>query len=287
MSDPNDRSNVLNATIQEAKAEVNGQTVHYLRAGTGPAVVLVHGYPESSETWRKVMPELAKKFTVIAPDTRGVGSSSVATDFSLEDTADDVYELVKRLGFEKVSLVGQDFGVQVVSAYAAKHRQDVTALVVMESPLSAFGLEDLYGTFWHFGFLASPFAEMLVAGKEREFFTQFAFGDFVHRKEAFTQSDIDLYIANQTRPGRLKAGFAYYRALLAGKEFFANAVAPPWRFPVLAIDGDHTMNGLTAKSFGQVAPALKALIAKDCGHFIQEEQPEFLVKALTEFLPTA
>jgi pimeloyl-ACP methyl ester carboxylesterase len=128
---------------------------------------------------------------------------------------------------------------------------------------------------------------MLIAGKEREFFTQFAFGDFVYRKGAFTQSDIDGYIANQTRPGRLKAGFAYYRALLAGKEFFANAVAPPWTFPVLAIDGDHTMNGLTAKSFAQVAPALKALNVKECGHFIQEEPPEFLVKSLTEFLPTA
>jgi pimeloyl-ACP methyl ester carboxylesterase len=286
MSSPNDRSVVSDTTIQEANAEVNGQTVHYLRAGSGPTVVLVHGYPESSETWRKVMPELARKFTVIAPDARGVGSSSIATDFSIEDAADDVYELVRKLGFEKVSLVGQDFGVQVVSAYAAKHRENVTALVVMESPLSAFGLEELFGTFWHFGFLASPFAEMLIAGKEREFFTQFAFGDFVHHKEAFTQSDIDGYIANQTRPGRLKAGLAYYRALLTGKDFFARTVTPPWSFPVLAIDGDHTMNGLTAKSFALVAPGLKALIAKDCGHFVQEEQPAFLVRALTEFLPT-
>jgi pimeloyl-ACP methyl ester carboxylesterase len=286
MSGPTDMSVVANASIQEANAEVNGQTVHYLQAGTGPPVVLVHGYPESSETWRKVMPELAKQFMIIAPDTRGVGSSSIATDFSIEDAADDVYDLVKRLGFQKVSLVGQDFGVQVVSAYAAKHRQDVTALVVMESPLSAFGLEDLFGSFWHFGFLASPFAEMLIAGKESEFFTEFAFGEFVHRKEAFTQSNIDGYIANQTRPGRLKAGLTYYRALLTAKDFFAKAVTPPWTFPVLAIDGDHTMNGLTAKSFAQVAPALKALIAKDCGHFVQEEQPAFLVKALTEFLLT-
>ena len=286
MNNPYDKPVLSRATIQEANAEVNGQIAHYLRAGTGPTVVLVHGYPESSKTWKKVIPELARKFTVIAPDTRGVGSSSLASDFSIEDTADDVYELVKELGLRKVSLVGQDFGVQVVSAYAAKHREDIAALVVMESPLSAFGLEDLYGSFWHFGFLASPFAEMLIAGKEREFFTQFAFGDFVHRKEAFTRSDIDGYIANQTRPGRLKAGFAYYRALLSAKDFFAKAVKPPWTFPVLAIDGDHTMNGLTANSFAQVAQNLKALIAKDCGHFVQEEQPEFVVKALTEFLPS-
>lgn len=213
--------------IEENRAEVNGQTIHFLKAGAGPALVLVHGYPESSETWRRIIPELAKSFTVIAPDTRGVGQSSVADSFSLEDVADDVYELVKSLGFTGVRLVGQDFGVQVVSAYAAKHREDVSALIVMESPLSAFGLEDLYGSFWHFGFMASPFAELLITGREREFFSAFAFDTFVFRKEAFSQTDFDRYISNQTRPGRLKAGLAYYRALLAERDFFATKVAPP------------------------------------------------------------
>lgn len=276
----------LSTGIEESRVEVNGQTIHYLRAGAGPALVLVHGYPESSETWRKIIPDLAKRFTVIAPDTRGVGQSSVADEFSLEDTADDVYELVKTLGSKEVCLVGQDFGVQVVSAYAAKHREDVTALVVIESPLSAFGLEDLFGSFWHFGFMASPFAEMLIAGKENEFFNAFAFDAFVFRKEAFSRAEIDSYVSNQTRPGRLKAGLAYYRALLAGKAFFTQAVAPPWTFPVLAIDGDHSMKGLTAQSFARIAPGLKSLIAADCGHFVQEEQPEFLIKTLLDFLPT-
>lgn len=272
--------------IEEDTAEVNGQKIHYLRAGTGPALVLVHGYPESSLTWRKIMPELAKKFTVIAPDTRGTGQSSVADGFSLEDVADDVYELIKLLGFTKVCLVGQDFGVQVVSAYTAKHRDTVSALVVIESPLSGFGLEDLFSSFWHFGFMASPFSELLITGREKEFFSTFAFGDFVFRKEAFPQADIDRYIADQVRPGRLRAGFAYYRALLAGKDFFSKTVAPPWKFPVLAIDGDHSMNGLTLKSFERVAPNLRSVIAVDCGHFVQEEQPGFLMRTLLNFLPT-
>jgi pimeloyl-ACP methyl ester carboxylesterase/heme-degrading monooxygenase HmoA len=271
--------------IEENTAEVNGQKISYVRAGTGPVLVLVHGYPESSLTWRKVMPELAKKFTVIAPDTRGTGQSSLADGFSLEDVADDVYELVKSLAFEKVCLVGQDFGVQVVSAYAAKHRDDVSALVAIESPLSGFGLEDLFAGFWHFGFLASPFSELLITGKEKEFFSSFAFGDFVFRKEAFSRADIDRYISDQARPGRLSAGFAYYRALLAGKDFFTRMVAPPWTFPVLAIDGDHSTNGFTAKSFERVAPGLRSVIAVDCGHFVQEEQPDFLIKTLLDFLP--
>jgi pimeloyl-ACP methyl ester carboxylesterase len=274
-----------NAEITENKADVNGQTIHYLKAGSGPTLVLVHGYPESSETWRKVMPELAKSFTVIAPDTRGVGESSVADNFSLQDVSDDIYELIQSLGLRRVCLVGQDFGVQIVSAYAAKHRDDVMALAVIESPLSAFGLEELFSSFWHFGFMASPFAEMLISGKEKEFFQSFAFDAFVVRKEVFTQADIDRYIANQTRPGRLNAGLAYYRALWNGKDFFAKTVAPPWTFPVLAIDSDHTMKGLTANSFQRIAPGTKSFIAEACGHFVQEEQPQFLVKTLLEFLP--
>jgi pimeloyl-ACP methyl ester carboxylesterase len=126
---------------------------------------------------------------------------------------------------------------------------------------------------------------LLITGKEKEFFGKFAFGDFIFRKDAFPQADIDRYIADQIRPGRLRAGFAYYRALLASKDFFTKTVAPPWTFPVLAIDGDHSTNGLTSKSFARVAPKLASVIAPDCGHFVQEEQPEFLVKTLLDFLP--
>lgn len=283
---PSEREDLLSPGIDQHTAEVNGQKIHYLRAGAGPALVLVHGYPESSLTWRKIMPELAKTFTVIAPDTRGTGQSSLTDSFSLEDVADDIYELIKSLGFTRVRLVGQDFGVQVASACTAKRRDIVSALVVIESPLSGFGLEDLFARFWHFGFMASPFSELLIAGKEKEFFSTFAFGDFIYRKEAFPQVDINRYVADQARPGRLKAGLAYYRALLAGKEFYSKTVAPPWPFPVLAIDGGHSMNGLTSKSFQRVAPNLRSLIAVDSGHFVQEEQPDFLIKALLDFLPT-
>jgi pimeloyl-ACP methyl ester carboxylesterase len=274
---------LLPGGITEHDMEVNGQSIHFLRAGTGPLMLLVHGYPESSRTWLKVMPELAKHFTVIAPDTRGTGDSSVARDFAINDVADDLYELVKALGFRELILVGQDFGVQSIGAYAALHREDVQAFVAIESPLSGFGLEDLFGSFWHFGFLRSPFAEMLIQGREPEFFRAFAFGDFVYQKSAFAESDIDEYVQNQVRPGRLAAGFSYYRALGSSKEFFEKTVAPPWSFPVLALDGDHSMSGLTARSFARIQPGLKSMLAPDSGHFVQEEQPDFLVRTLLDF----
>jgi pimeloyl-ACP methyl ester carboxylesterase/heme-degrading monooxygenase HmoA len=274
----------LPAGITAHDADLHGTTIHYLRAGSGPLMLLVHGYPECSHTWLKVMPELAKHYTVIAPDTRGTGDSSIARNFSVQDVAEDLFALIQSLGFREVILVGQDFGVQIVSAYAASHRNDVSAFVVMESPLSGFGLEDLFAPFWHFGFFSSPFAEMLIQGRESEFFRTFAFGDFVYQKNAFPQEDIDYYIYNQSRPSRLAAGFDYYRALPPARSFFEKSVLPPWTFPAMALDGDHSMAGLTARSFSQILPSLKSGLVPDCGHFLQEEQPEFLVNALLDFL---
>ena len=273
----------LGSGISAHDLKVNGHSIHYLRSGKGPLMLLVHGYPESSRTWLKVMPELAREFTVIAPDTRGTGDSSLARHFSIQDAADDLYRLVQALGFRELILVGQDFGVQLVGAYAAQHREDVFGLVAMESPLSGFGLEELFASFWHFGFFHSPFAEILIRGREREFFQAFAFGDFVFQKSAFTMDDIDHYIRNQTRPGRLAAGFDYYRAITGSRDFFQKTVAPPWTFPILAMDGDHSLNGLTAQSFSRLQPGLQSKVVSDCGHFIQEEQPAFLMRALLDF----
>jgi len=114
--------------------------------------------------------------------------------------------------------------------------------------------------------MASPFSEVVISGKERGFFKAFAFDAFAVRKEASAPQDIDR------------------RALMKGNDSFASIVAPPWTFPVPAIDSDRTMNGLTAELFEKIAPATKSAIAADCGHFIQEEQPQFLVKSLLDFL---
>lgn len=221
---------------------------------------------------------------MIAPDTRGVGESSLARNFTMEDVSDDLYELVRSMGYKKLVLVGQDFGVQFVAGYAAKHREDVRALVVMESPLSGYGLEELFAGFWHFGFLSSPFAEMLISGREKKFFERFAFGDFVYRKEMFPPKQVRNYIRNQIRPGRLAAGLDYYRALLKGKPFFQQTVCPPWNFPILALDGDHSMNGLTARSFEKISNNVKPVIVPECGHFVQEEQSDLFLKELRGFL---
>ena len=233
------------------------------------------------------MTRLAARYTVIAPDTRGTGDSGITPTMSIAAAADDVWGLTHQLGFKRVFLVGQDFGVQVVSAYAALHREDIRALAVAESPLSGFGLEELFSKYWHFGFLGSSFAPMLIANNIEGFFKAFAFGDFVYNKAAFPSSEIDAYVAAQVRPGRLEAGLSYYRALLADESFFTKSVAPPWPFPMLAMDGEHGMNGLTFASFKRVAPAVESHIIPNCGHFVQEEQPTLVADALLSFFRKA
>jgi pimeloyl-ACP methyl ester carboxylesterase len=270
-------------SVSQNDVVIQGVKIHYLRAGSGEPVVLVHGYPENSQTWRHVLPVLARHYTVIAPDTRGTGESAITADFQLRDAAEDIYGLVHQLGFRRVFLVGQDFGVQIVSAYAAMHRDDVRGLIVAESPLSGYGLEGFYAKFWHFGFLASPFAPLLIGDNIDPFFRKFAFSDFVYRKAAFSKAEIDNYIAAETRPGRLNAGLAYYRALQKDEPFFAKTVAPPWHFPVLSLDGDHSFNGQTAISFRRVASDLTTRIVPASGHFVQEEQPAFVSRAFLEF----
>lgn len=121
-------------------AEVNGVRLHYVIGGRGPAVVLVHGFPETWYAWRGVMPALAERHTVIAPDLRGIGESSLEeSGYDKETLAEDVHGLVRSLGFEEVSVVGHDMGAMTAYAYARVYREEVSHLVIMSAALPGSG----------------------------------------------------------------------------------------------------------------------------------------------------
>src|SRR5258707_14621333 len=123
---------------------VNGVLLHFVPAGQGDPIVLLHGWPETWYQWRKIIPPLAEKYTVIAPDMRGLGDSSKpATGYDKRTIADDIYKLVKKLGFERIFLVGHDWGGPVAYAYAAAHRAEVRRLVILDVPIPAAGLEQI------------------------------------------------------------------------------------------------------------------------------------------------
>jgi alpha-beta hydrolase superfamily lysophospholipase len=129
-----------NTTFSHHMAVVNGIQIHYVIGGHGLPVVLLHGWPETWYEWHKVMPALAKKYTVIVPDLRGLGDSSKPlTGYDGKTTAEDIHQLVSQLGFKDIFLVGHDWGVQVAYSYAAAHPNEVRRLVILDIPVPGIG----------------------------------------------------------------------------------------------------------------------------------------------------
>ena len=238
------------------------------------------------------MPSLAKHYTVIAPDMRGLGDSSIPSDgdYSMKTVSDDIYELVQSLGLGQIYLAGQDMGGPVAVDYAGAHPRSVRALVFIDSGVPGFGLEKAMdpssGGSWHFGFFAAPlFPEMLTRGREKEFLTAFAYrGKYVYKKESFTAADINVYTTHYTKKGGMVAGFGYYRAMAEDAKYNHDLFGhTKLALPVLAVGGDHGLGGFGAKNLDTFATNVTGLIIPDCGHFVNEEQPEALSKAMLKF----
>jgi pimeloyl-ACP methyl ester carboxylesterase len=165
-------------------ASAGGVKLQYLTAGRGPAVLLLHGYAETSRMWRPLMPRLAEHFTVIAPDLPGIGGSDIPKDgLDMKGAAIRIHDLVKRLGIEKAVVVGHDIGLMVAYAYAAQFPAETDKLVLMDAFLPGVdGWEAIYNnpTIWHFRF-NGPTPEALVRGRERTYFEHF-WNDFASNK---------------------------------------------------------------------------------------------------------
>ena len=207
-------------TFKHQFADINGIHLHYVMGGKGEPLLLLHGYPETWYGWRRVMPALAEKYTVIVPDMRGLGQSSRPADgsYTKANVAADMFALLQKLGYSQVYVAGQDMGGPVGYALAATHPEMVKKLVEIETGIPGFGLESamnlVTGGSWHFGFFAAPdIPEMLTKGHEREFFTKWAYrGKYTVRKDTFSDADINEYLRFYTQPGGMAAGFGYYRA---------------------------------------------------------------------------
>jgi pimeloyl-ACP methyl ester carboxylesterase len=163
-------------TIASRVATVDGVKLHYLTAGHGPAVILLHGYTQTSRMWKPIIPLLAEKFTVIAPDLPGIGDSEIpANGLDMKTAAIRIHALAKSLGVDKARVIGHDIGLMVAYAYAAQFPAETEKLVVMDAFLPGVaGWEDVYNNpgIWHFRFNgATP--EALVRGRERTYFEHF------------------------------------------------------------------------------------------------------------------
>ena len=269
-------------------ATANGVKIHYVMGGKGDAIVLIHGYPETWHTWHKMMPALAKNHTVIAVDMRGLGESQITDSGYVKRTvAEDIHQLLEGLGIKKFNLVAHDWGANVGYALTNAYPETVSKFAYVESAIPGFGLERAMdvanGGLWHFGFFMSKYAEMLTAGHEREFLTQWGYkGDETFEKDSIDQAGIDVYVASYTKPGGMTAGFKYYRAIMDDMKY-NRAHMKKLKMPVLAIGGDHSFGAGVAMGLKAVADNVQSAVIKDCGHFVSEEQPTAFTNVLLDF----
>jgi len=269
-------------------ATVNGAKIHYVKGGKGDVIVLVHGYPETWHTWHKMMPVLAENHTVIAVDLRGLGDSEITkSGYDKRNLAEDIHQLLEGLGIKKFNLVAHDWGANVGYALANAYPETVSKFAYVESAIPGFGLERAMdvanGGLWHFGFFMSPLAEMLTAGKEREFLTEWGYkGDETFQKDSIDQADIDVYVASYSKPGGMTAGFNYYRTALDDIKYNREHMVK-LQMPVLAIGGDKSFGEGVAMSIKFAADNVQSAVVKDCGHFVSEEQPAAFNKLLLDF----
>jgi pimeloyl-ACP methyl ester carboxylesterase len=270
------------------KTTVNGILMHYVIGGKGGAVVLLHGWPETWYEWRNIIPELiANNYTVIAPDMRGLGDSEKPqTGYDTKTLAEDIYQLVKKLGYSKIYLVAHDWGGPVAYSYAAAHPEDVRKMIILDTLLPGFGFEEA-GSFspdgiWHFSFHAvRDLPEKLIDGKEDVYLNWFY--DRTYNQSTITPEDREEYIKQYSKPGAMRAGFEYYRAVFEDAEQNKEYAKEKLKIPILTIGGEAAIGNFTTTSFQRVANNVTGITLPNTGHFIPEERPNFLTKQILDF----
>jgi pimeloyl-ACP methyl ester carboxylesterase len=275
------------ADIQSAFADVAGTRIHYLTAGKGTPVVLLHGYAQTSHMWRPAMAELAKSHRVIAPDLRGAGQSAKPEGgYDKKSMAQDIHALTAALGITRAAIAGHDIGLMVAYAYAAQFPDEVSRIALLDAFLPGIGdwagvwlMRDL----WHFHFYGeTPLA--LVAGRERIYFEHF-WNDFAaDRTKSVPEADRRFYAAEYAGPGGMRAGFEYFRAFEQDAKDFQALAATKLKMPMLVITGGKASGEFLITQARMVADQVEGLVVPESGHWLMEEAPTQTIPALVAFL---
>ena len=261
--------------------------IHYVKSGQGPAVILLHGYTQTSRMWKPIIPLLAGKFTVIAPDLPGIGDSDIPKDgLDMKSAATRIHALAKSLGVEKARVVGHDIGLMVAYAYSAMYPHDTEKLVVMDAFLPGVqGWEPYYNNpdLWHFRF-HGPTPEALVSGREKTYFAYFWNDLAADKTKSLPLADREAYVKAYSRPGRMRAAWAYFAAWPQTAADFAEMAKTKLTIPVLAIAGEKASANTLLPQMKLVADDVSVVGLQDTGHWLMEERPKETIEALLRFL---
>jgi pimeloyl-ACP methyl ester carboxylesterase len=275
------------ALIESKFAEVNGVRLHYLVAGTGKPIFLLHGYAQNSHMWRPLIAVLAKRNTVIAPDLRGFGQSGKPTlGYDKKTMAQDIRALARSLGYDKVRLAGHDIGLMVAYAYAAQYPGDVDRVALMDAFLPGVGdwtkvwlLRDL----WHFHFYGEVPLK-LVEGRERIYFEHF-WNDFAaDPKKSVSEADRQVYATAYAQSGAMRAGFEVFKAFEQDSKDFATFAQTKLTMPMLVMSGEKAGGQFLIDQGRLVNSNVEGVIVSGSGHWLVDEAPDQVIPKLVAFL---
>lgn len=267
---------------------IDGVRLHYTVGGhSGSAVILLHGYAETSRMWTPILPILGTKFTVLAPDLPGIGESAIpASGSDFKTAAARIHALAKSLGIAKARVVGHDIGLMVAYAYAAQFPAETEKLVLMDAFLPGVaGWEAIYNDpgIWHFRFNGET-PERLVAGRERTYFEHY-WNDFAaDRNYSIPEADRKFYAASYARPGRMRAGWAYFISFPQTASDFTELSKTKLTMPVLSIGGEKANGRALGAQVKLVATDATVIVLKNTGHWLMEENQTETIDALVKFL---
>ncbi len=273
------------------RVEVNGIRLHYTLAGAGEPVVLLHGFPMTSFYWRKIIPALAGRFTVIAPDLRGCGDSDRPSHgYDKRTVAKDIHELVIRLGLGPINLISHDVGMMVAYAYASLYPTEVKRLALTEAALAGLGLEDLFDALktprmFHLPLFEAPngLAEALIAGREK-LFVSHMMRQQAYDTTALDEDALDEYARHLAAPGALRGGIEYFRTHTVDAVHNAEFARTKLPMPVLTVGGTASFGAHLEPEIRPLASNLRSVMIDECGHYLAEERPERLAEELLRFL---
>ena len=281
--------------VRHHTAQVNGIRMHYAEAGTGPLVVLLHGFPETWYAWRHQIPALCPRYRVVAPDLRGYGGTDKpASGYDKKTMADDIVALIEHLGDKKAAIVGHDRGARVATRLVKDHPHLVDRWVTMDNIPTRIIFERMNAEVarghWFFLFNSvMDLPEALIAGRE-EIWLRFIFSTWCYDPEPFTQPEIDAYVKAYAQPGGLRGAFSDYRA---AKEDVAQDEADKStliKTPTLVLWGEDFASGGKMWDFREVWRSmvkekyLEFVSVPQCGHLPHEERPDVVNEALLTFL---
>jgi pimeloyl-ACP methyl ester carboxylesterase len=263
-----------------------GADIYVRSAGTGPVVVLIHGYAETSDSWGPLAAALVSNYTVVVPDLRGLGRSSRPPGgYDKKTQAADIRAVVVGLGHDHASIVSHDIGIMVAYAYAALYPDKVGRLVVMDAPLPGIAPWDdvvRNPALWHFSF-HGPDAERLVAGRERIYLDRI-WNDFSADPRKPDEEARNFYAAQYAQPGAMRAGFAQFTAFAQDVEDNKVFQKTKLRMPVLAIGGEKSSGATQAAVMRNVAGDVREAVIPNSGHWLMEESPAETIAVIKAFL---